>query len=195
MCSWCWGFSPVLRRLHSIIQTQAKFHVIMGGLRPGLSQPWDQDMRTYIRHHWQTVSENTGQPFDFARFDDLSFVYNTEPACRAVVTVRRIQPDAALHMFEAIQDAFYARGQDVTNTDILADIAQHCTISRDAFLDLYLQDSLMQLTRNDFNLTRQFGVSGYPTVLFLKEENTSILTSGYQSFDSLARKLDEWLNT
>jgi len=35
MCSWCWGFSPVLKELMRQYQGQISFQLMVGGLRPG----------------------------------------------------------------------------------------------------------------------------------------------------------------
>ena len=56
-------------------------------------RPQDKD---YIRNAWTQVNGATGQPFDFAFLERDGFVYDTEPACRAVVTVRRMMPKLAL---------------------------------------------------------------------------------------------------
>ena len=89
MCSWCWGFSPVIAELARRYNTEAGMHVIAGGLRPGATQAMDAAHKTTVREHWQHVEERTGQPFDYTFFERDGFVYDTEPACRALVTVRR----------------------------------------------------------------------------------------------------------
>jgi putative protein-disulfide isomerase len=63
--------------------------LMMGGLRPGTTKPLDEVGRRTIREHWEHVHEASGQPFDFRFFERERFVYDTEPASRAVVVVRR----------------------------------------------------------------------------------------------------------
>ena len=46
-------------------------------------------------------------------FERESFNYDTEPACRAVMTVRRLQPTLAF--MARIQQAFYAENRDMTS--------------------------------------------------------------------------------
>ncbi|MBL4748051.1 MAG: DsbA family protein [Magnetovibrio sp.] len=194
MCSWCWGFSPVLRRLVDVCADKALLHVVMTGLRPGTTEPWDADMRTFIHQHWVNVGDQTGQPFNFERFENTDFIYDTEPACRAVVSARTLAPETALPVFEAIQKAFYADGQDVNNLDQLADIAAVSGVDRTQFKDLMQRPTVLQQTRDDFTQTRNFGVLGYPTVLLAQDGKVTALTQGYQSFESLAPLLEEWLN-
>jgi len=87
MCSWCWGFAPVIERIIADYP-QLPLHLVAGGLRPGARAPLDDAARSALGEHWEAVAIASGQPF--LTPDDLpdAFVYNTEPACRALVTGR-----------------------------------------------------------------------------------------------------------
>ena len=164
MCSWCWGFAPELKQLAMRAQGQARFHVVMGGLRPGTIEPWDEAMRGYIRHHWQEVHAKTGQPFDFARFADYNFVYDTEPGCRAVVSVRALVPDATWAMYEALQRAFYADNRDITDPRVLAELAVEVGVDRTQFESHFHSAAMRTQVGRDFHRTQALGVQGFPWV-------------------------------
>ncbi|PHS79553.1 MAG: DsbA family protein [Rhodospirillaceae bacterium] len=195
MCSWCWGFAPVINEMLIATQTKSSFQVITTGLRPGVLEPWDDQLRGSIRHHWQSVVDKTGQPFDFARVDDSGFIYNTEPACRAVVTVRNLKPNATFEMFESLQRAFYAEGQDITTAETLSEIARTCGVDPATFMKEFNQQVTQDQTLKDFQLTRIFGVRGFPTMLLINDQGIQTLTTGYQPWKSLRPRLEEWLNT
>ena len=194
MCSWCWGFTPELERIHEALKGRAEFHLVMGGLRPGTVETWDQEMRDYIRSHWQDVAAKTGQPFDYVRFDDESFVYDTEPACRALVVARTLNPDAALGMYEALQRGFYAEGLNIADATVLADIAAAQGLERAAFQTLFASDAARKMVAFDFNRSRAFGVTGFPSVLCADDGQFAFLTLGYRPFAAMAPLLEEWLN-
>lgn len=100
MCSWCWGIAPELDRLSS--QVALPFDVVVGGLRPGPSADrMNASTAARLADHWRHVEARSGQPFDFSILDDHTWTYDTEPACRAVVTMRRIDPDRTLNWFGA----------------------------------------------------------------------------------------------
>ena len=63
-----------------------------GGLRAGNTQAMREKDRDYIRGAWTNVGQASGQPFDFSFFEREEFIYDTEPACRAVVTMRTRSP-------------------------------------------------------------------------------------------------------
>src|SRR5690606_34230299 len=89
MCSWCWGISSQIERLRRwCLAENISFRLVMGGLRAGGGDAWDRRFRDFLRHHWQEVAGLTGQTFNTGLLDAESFEYDTEPACRAVVTAR-----------------------------------------------------------------------------------------------------------
>lgn len=194
MCSWCWGFTPVLQGIQAAVQGRAELHMVMGGLRPGTADTWDQEMRDYIRHHWQQVEEKTGQPFDDARFDDENFIYDTEPGCRALVVARNMDLAKAPAMYEALQRGFYAEGLDITKPEVLADIAQTQGLERAEFLANFSLNKAREQVVEDFNRSRAFGVTGFPSVLCSDDGQYAFLTLGYRPLSAVAPLLEEWLN-
>lgn len=168
-------------------------HTIMGGLRPGTTQPWDPAMKGYIRHHWQEVQNKTAQPFDFARFDDDAFVYDTEPPCRALITVRHLAPYHAVTMLEALQRAFYAENRAITAPEVLADIAAGVGVERDAFLAFYTSEQAHHAVLGDFARTRAFGVQGFPSIVCAEDGQYAFLAMGYRPYDALCADFTAWL--
>ncbi len=106
MCSWCWGFAPVIRHIVHEHREEVRLTVALGALGHGQGPMRPQD-KAAVREHWEHVHALTGQPFDFGFFDREGFVYDTEPPCRAVAVVRAQRPALALPYLEALHRAFY----------------------------------------------------------------------------------------
>ncbi len=68
MCSWCWGFSPAIEAVRDAYRKRMKIALVLGGLRPGTTEPMTPTTREEILHHWHAVHERTGQPFHFVDF-------------------------------------------------------------------------------------------------------------------------------
>ena len=195
MCSWCWGFT---KELHSLVQQasgKAELRICAGGLRPFTKEVMDDAMRTYIRHHWEEVDKKTGQPFDYALFERTDFVYDTEPSCRAVVTARRLKPETAFAMFESLQRAFYAEGRDVTQDDVLADVAVENGLDRQMFLSALNGDEAKKETIGDFNRAREHGVQAFPTVVCEEDGQFALLTGDWRPYAEMEPLFKEWLTT
>ncbi|PVY42482.1 putative protein-disulfide isomerase [Pontibacter virosus] len=193
MCSWCYGFAPVLHRLKKEQEGKLNFKLVLGGLRPGTTEPMGDEMKAAIKQHWQEVEKATEQTFDFGFFERESFVYDTEPACRAVVTMRYLQPEKELEMAEEVQRAFYARNNDVTKAEVLAEIALGLGIAEDTFLEKFHSDEMKEKTQQDFLIARHLQANAFPSVYLLVGHNLSLLSRGYYLYDALKAKLEEAL--
>lgn len=172
MCSWCWGFSPVIAEIARVGGARAPVRLVVGGLRPGETRPMDERGKAYVRHHWEQVRASTGQPFDFGFFDRDGFIYDTEPACRAVVAVRSLAPNFALAYMAAVQHAFYAENQDVTREGTVADVAETVGLSRHEFLVVYRAPQVAEATRADFALAPALCISGFRACSCSKTANS-----------------------
>lgn len=123
MRSWCWGFWPVIGAIVRRFGDALPIRLIMGGLRPGTTKPLDEAGKRSIREHWEHVHEASGQPFNMRFFNRTGFIYHTEPASKAVVFARRSGMEQSIAYLPLVQRAFYAENRDVTNEEVLADLA------------------------------------------------------------------------
>lgn len=193
MCSWCWGFSPVIEEIVRRYQEQCTIKVLLGGLRPGNTERFDERRRAYILSHWHAVHERTGQPFTFNFHPEPSFVYDTEPPSRAMIVVRKLAQDREFVFLNSVQEAFYVKNEDVTDAEVLADLASTQGIERDRFLKGFNDSAIKQSVWQEFDLARQMGVSGFPALLGQNGTERIRFTHGYQPAGVLVPLIDEWL--
>lgn len=194
MCSWCWGFAPVIKALAERHGDTVPIQVFMGGLRAGNTKTMAQKDKDYIRNHWEHVQERTGQEFNFDFFKREGFVYDTEPACRAVVTARSFDSGIALRLLERLHKAFYVQGQDTTDRDSLVALAGLEGLDVEAFAEKFDSREATMVTTIDFEITKKVGVSGFPTLLAGSDkEGFGPVTSGYQSLEAIDGPINDWL--
>lgn len=194
MCSWCYGFTPVIRQIAEHFDGRLPVRLVMGGLRAGNRQPMREKDRAYIRGAWTAVHEASGQPFDMAFFDRETFTYDTEPACRAVVTMRRLAPDRALAFNGRVSSAFYAQNRDVTDDEVLADIGAEAGVDRTRFLTELQSEDCRNETFGDFLMAKQSGVEGFPLLAAgTQETGYALVTQGFRPIDGLVEAIEDWL--
>jgi putative protein-disulfide isomerase len=195
MCSWCWGFAPVVTAIRARYGAELPIRLVMGGLRPGTTKPLDKAGKATIREHWEHVQKASGQPFDFGFFDRDGFVYDTEPCAMAVVVVRRRGMELALDCLEAIHRTFYAENRDVTDPAVLADIAASLGIERRALIEALKSEDTKQETWADFAIAQNAGIRGFPTLLAGRRsgEPYAMITHGYQPPEPILATLATWL--
>jgi putative protein-disulfide isomerase len=194
MCSWCYGFGPELSALMQGLP-ELPVEVVVGGLRPYNMQSMDEALKTTLLSHWHKVAEKTGLPFMDDALTRAGFVYDTEPACRAVVAARKLAPTAALAVFQAIQHAFYAAGLDVTRSEVLSEIGA-TTLTKlgfptDAatFEATLTSEDTIRATHDDFTLTQKWGVTGFPTLVLERDGRLDLVTSGYVEMPLLVEQM------
>lgn len=194
MCSWCYGFSPVMIALAKQFEGRLPVRVVTGGLRAGNTRPMRPEDKAYIRDAWTRVGAASGQPFDTAFFDRDGFVYDTEPACRAVVTVRRIAPDQTLAFMSRLSSAFYAHNRDITDGEVLTAIAQEAGFDSEAFRAAFLLPELRNETFRDFLTAKEAGVEGFPVLAAGNETSGyALVTQGFRPLDGLPEAIEAWL--
>ncbi|WP_409260793.1 DsbA family protein [Pseudomonas putida] len=193
MCSWCWGFAPVAAALIAqAAEAGVSTRLVPGGLRTGGSA-LDSSTRKYILEHWQAVAEATGQPFRFEGAMPDGFVYDTEPACRALVTARELDAERVWPLLALIQRSFYEQGVDVTRAPQLVELAEQAGFNRELFAQRFASHDIRVATSADISWVQDLGIAGFPTLLAERNGQLALLTNGYQPLDSLQPLLGRWL--
>ncbi len=194
MCSWCYGFAPVIAELSRRFEGRLPVRIVMGGLRAGNTKEMTDKDREYIRGAWTRVGEASGQPFDFSFFERDRFVYDTEPACRAVVTMRRLAPEKALAFKARVSRAFYGENRDTTDGKVLASLAPEFGVDAGRFELEMLSAEARNETFGDFLTSQQAGVQGFPLLAAgTQAGGYALVTSGFRPLDGLPEAIEQWL--
>ena len=194
MCSWCYGFAKPLDALLADPHDAAPLQlaIVIGGLRPFTTEPMAAERVTELSGHWHHVEEASGQPFAKAPHTAMhapGFVYDTEPASRATVTVRSLWPQQVWRYFKAVQHALYAEGRNVTEPGVLADIAEALGIPRAEFAKAFASQSMRDATLQDFQQSQAWGIRGFPTLVAEHGDHLHLVGSGYMPIARLREAL------
>jgi putative protein-disulfide isomerase len=192
MCSWCWGFAPVIEKVRERFADRYRISLVVGGLRTKGEMVWDEAAKSYLKEHWKGVAARTGQPFDEALFAKRDFVYDTYPACKAVVTVRELLgEDAAFKYLHTIQLAFYAQGTDITNTRLLYGYYEQLFGNSGKFAFMYGTERIETLMMHDFAKARSMGATAFPSVVIVDTDGHMVCQKGYRSIEEMNRLLKD----
>lgn len=193
MCSWCWGFSPVIEEIQRNFSSQFDLRIVLTPFRIENNQAMDAKLRSYILAQWHKVHATTGQTFDFNFAVANDFIYNTLLACKAIKAFARQSPNEEALFLGAMQKAFYTQNIDITDEKNLVTIASNYKINLHRFKkDLHInqiEDTLLE----DFNICQQLGINSYPTLLMQKQAEITILAKGYRPYTELEKELRKLL--
>ncbi|WP_323037669.1 hypothetical protein [Pararhodobacter sp.] len=174
------------------------FGLVMGGLRAGGGDPWNAAFRGFLRQEWTHIAAQTGQPFGFHLLERSTFSYDTEPACRAVVTARALFGEGQeaslreLAFFSAVQHKFYVEGKDPKDVAFYHDICTLTGIDPGLFPTHFSSPESVAATQQDFRLARQLGVRGFPSILLQTATDLHEISVGYASFVTLRERLSKY---
>ncbi|MBK1897364.1 DsbA family protein [Chryseobacterium paridis] len=195
MCSWCYGFSPVVKKLKESYP-EIDLQIISGGFSPGSTQAITDEYRSFLEYHWRNVNLCSGQYFDHSmKFATENFYYDTEPSSRALVVMNKFLPNRDFEFLSLVQKSFYAEGKDITNDVILAELAAEIGVEKNVFLETFHSEEIKQKTLEGFQLSRKLGVKGFPTLLTMENGIVEVLANGFQPYDRLKPIIDDWLKS
>lgn len=192
MCSWCWGMAPVVETLSG--RDDVSMRVVLGGLRPGPNaQQLDDELRRFLRAHWDKVGEVSGQPFSSRALERENWMYDTELPAIAVTTMRAYAPHQALRFFTRLQQAFYVEGTDITRMDEYPSLVAAYDVEPAGFVAELGTDTARARAWADFAEARELGVLGFPTLLLAVDGTLQVLSRGYASLDHFENQLTYWV--
>lgn len=181
MCSHCWAFEPTLNKLLVQYRHLFNFQMVMGGLLEewgdgpidpanGIYKPAD------VTPHWQEVGKYSRMPID-GTIMEIDPVQSSYPASRLYKAIQQIDsPTTAIEFIRLVREAVFVFNQNISNPKVLKSIVQDLyknneTINTATILDLANSKKGQELLQDDFNLVRQLGVRGFPTIVIVNSDN------------------------
>lgn len=189
MCSWCYGFAPEITKVKEAFPDH-DFKLVLGGLRPHGTETMSE-LGDFLKHHWEEVSKRSGQPFSYGILSDKNFVYDTEPACRAVVAARQMNPDVELAFFKAVQTLFYVDNRNTGDVSAYLDLAQQFELDTADFKTRFESEEVRYETAQDFQLASEMGVRGFPSVVIRHNGQLFMVANGYMTSTDLIKRIEK----
>ncbi|MBT8125706.1 MAG: DsbA family protein [Gammaproteobacteria bacterium] len=189
MCSWCWGFSPVMQRLKASFPAN-NIRLVLTPFRIDTMQPMDDALRNYVLGQWHNVHKATGQPFDFSFAMPIDFIYNTRLVCLSIKAFSKQLPEQELDFLHTLQHAFYTENKDLANEEILIELTSNYAIDQTLFADDINNNEIADELESDFKLCQQLAIQSYPTLMAENDSSYAMLASGYTPYEELVVRIE-----
>ena len=194
MCPWSYGFTPEISKLYGEYMEYVDLRLVMGGLEVNNKLVLTEPVKHEMARQWIRIQDITGRRFNFNFFNNKeNYLYNTEPACRAAVTVRYMHNEVAFDIFKAMQENFFVEGEDLTEEDSLVDVLLKFDVDEDDFLSMFHSENMHLETQDDFDLTSRIGVNVFPSVYLQADHSLTLITRGYKPYMDMMPRLEEAL--
>ncbi|MCY7475039.1 DsbA family protein [Bacillus safensis] len=200
ICSHCWAIEPVLRRFKEQYGHYFHFQTVLGGLLEkwhdgpidpanGIYKPAD------VAGHWREVGEHSRMPIDGSLMIDNP-VQSSYPPSRVFKVIQKHHDDALAYTFlRRAREALFAFNQNISDITVLIDIVNDLGLNGDVIVHEAELPSGQELLDQDFTLVRDLGARGFPTIIFVNEENKGVKITGGRSFEVYVEGLKQALNT
>ena len=199
-CGWCYGFSPVIKKIAATYQTQLEFEVLSGGMIIGEQVQPISKIASYLQGAYQPVEELTGIKFgeDFLWHiknpDDSDWYMNSEKPAIALCVFKDYHPERQIEFATDLQYALNYEGRDLDDNESYRHLLEKYSIQPEAFNDKLQSQEYKERAYYEFALCKQLQVTGYPAVLLqLTDAKFYLLARGYTTYEELKERIDKVL--
>jgi len=196
ICSHCWALEPVLRKFEAQYGQYFNMHTLMGGLL----ENWDGFADTAngingtadVAGHWREVGEHSRMPIDGTLWYDNPIESSFIPS-RVFKVIHKQNPEIANTFLRRAREALFAFNKNIAQDDMLIDLVNKVGLNG---VEIVKQSKLSEAEtslQEDFQLVRQLGVRGFPTIVMLNEEKKGVKIVGARGLEQYTAALQQML--
>lgn len=196
-CGWCYGFSPVIKKIHELYSDRVGFEVLSGGMILPDQPRHIGIMAGYIAEAYKSVEELTGirfgQDYLWHIFNpDLSDWYpNSEKPAIALCIFKELFPDLQVEFAADLQYALHFEGRDLCDNEAYRHLLEKYNMDADEFYQKLGSEEYKEKAYYEFQLCKQLQVTGYPCVLMqVSESKFFMLARGYTDEASFIQRIE-----
>jgi len=195
-CGWCYGFSPVIKKIAEEYKDKLDTDVLSGGMILSEKPAHISGIAPYIQKAYKTVEGTTGIKFgqDFLwhifNYEDSDWYPNSEKPAMAMCIFKEFYPNRAVEFASDLQYALNYEGRDLTDDEAYRHLLDKYSIRPEIFYERLQSDEYKQKAYYEFSLVKQLKVNGYPTVFIQTGETKFYMVArGYTDYEMLKDRI------
>ena len=199
-CGWCYGFSPVIKKIAAEYKDKLDIEVLSGGMMIGEEVMPIEKIGPYIQSSYKRVEELTGIKFgeDFLWHinnpDKSDWVMNSEKPAVALSILKEYYPERQLEFATDLQYALHYEGRDLDDDVAYHHLLDKYAIQPEAFYSKLQSEEYKEMAYYEFALMKQLQVNGYPTVFVQTDELKFVMVArGFTAYEDLKQRIENVL--
>ena len=197
LCSWCYGFHPTVKKIYEENSSTYGIEVLSEGNFIGNKKMPVKNRSLKMQRAYEGVGRITGAEFSRYFFDNIihnhGYIMDSEPSCIAFYVMKTIIPEKALSISYSLQRSFYKEGRRMDRQSTFTNVAKEYGISKQDFLDKFLDPAFKKLTYQEFDRVKEIDVHGYPSFFLIKNGEYFDLAEGYAKEEEVRKELSRFL--
>jgi putative protein-disulfide isomerase len=196
-CGWCYGFSPVIKRIALEYEGKLSFEVLSGGMIPKEYERPISAVASYISGAYKQVEELTGIKFgeDYLwhifNADQSDWYQHSEKAAAALCICKEYSPEQQVNFASDLQYALHYEGRDLTDDEAYRHLLGKYEIPVDDFYGKLNSEVYKEKANYEFALCKQLQVTSFPQVLIQTDKHKFyLLAKGYTDYETLNNRIE-----
>ena len=199
-CGWCYGFSPVIKKIAEEYKEVMDIDVLSGGMILPESPTHISIAAGYISKAYKNVEELTGIKFGadylwhIEHPEDSDWYPNSEKPAIAMCIFKEFYPDRSVEFAADLQYALHYEGRDLTDDQAYLHLLEKYSIQPEIFFERLASEEYKEMAYYEFSLMAQLKVTGYPCVFIQTEDlKFTMVARGFTDYDILKERIDKTL--
>jgi len=199
-CGWCYGFSPVMKKIAVEFADKIDIEVLSGGMMIGEGKMPIEKIGPFIQNAYKRVEELTGIKFgeDFLWHtlnpDKSDWVMNSEKPAIALCIFKEYYPEQQLDFTSDLQYALNYEGRDLDDDEAYRHLLEKYNLPAEEFYTKLKSADYKEKAYYEFALCKQLSVDSFPQVLIqLSETKFYLLAKGFTDYEDVKARIKKVL--
>ncbi|WP_409253442.1 ClpXP adapter SpxH family protein [Bacillus sp. SCS-153A] len=194
LCPECWALEPILKKLHIQYGQYFRIKNVLSGKLTALNLT-NKKKQENMASQWEKTASRSGMSCD----GNLWFENPIDSPYLASIAIKAAELQgrhAGIRFFRKLQETLFLGKQNVSNLEVLTDIAQFSKLDLQEFKNDIHSESASKAFQCDLRITAEMDVDEIPTLVFFNEniEDEGIKVTGMYPFEVYVQILEEMLS-
>ncbi len=200
-CGWCYGFSPVLKKIAETFKDSLDIEVLSGGMIIGEQVMPIDKIAPYIKSAYKRVEELSGVKFgeDYLWHinnpEQSDWQMNSEKPAIALCIFKEYYPQRQVEFASDLQFALNYEGRDLDDNEAYRHLLEKYSIQPEVFYEKLQSDVYKEQAYYEFALCKQLEVNGFPALLLqLNDSKFYLLARGFTAYEDVKERIEKVLS-
>lgn len=186
ICSHCYILEPIIKKFTHLYQDNLNISIVMGGLL----EKWDlsnSDKNVAkpkdLYYSWQEMNKISKLPIDGRLWLD-DYITSSFPASQVYEVIKKVDSKKAELFLRQARIQTFAFNQNISNDQVLINMVNDLGLDGKQIVLEEIKQKGKELLDEGFYTARSFGVTGYPTIIMVNQNNDGIVLAGSRPYSA-----------